>query len=414
MKKLKDIFTEKFLRVFLVILLSFVVLSLGVYLFYLLKEDRSTEDEQSISPEGLMLLIEFEDTVGLNNFVYQMNERDIPGLLSVNADFVEENCEFIKGLQDYNIEIAGSAPGEPFWDIPYDEQYKIIKDTKDRIEACTGREMRVIGSRYFAYDENTLKVAEDLGIEYVFARGTTGPKATIYKPDEYDVKLFSVSNIDSPKWGTGSLCDYSYWAREGTPEDFRDEVYSAFETYEKVSPVSHTYIGGLKERWNNIYLDMFNNLDVNWVDLDRFGSVDIYDSLQNIPINREVQYTTPKPEITLDEETDIDNPCAVVELSTDDQVDININTEELVIFHNGTGPMCLEALQFLDDYGIEYSEVLTTDENFSEMLDKYKQVYGNESYGVSTSYEYYPIIFYKEKAYSGFNDTVGNTIAGYH
>ena len=410
MKKLTDLFSEKTLKILAIVFLSLITISLGVYIFYLLREDYSTIEDVAETPEGLMLLIEFEDTVGLNNFVYQMNERNIPGLLVVNADFVEENCEFIKGLQDYNIEIGGTTTGL-FWDMPYHEQYEIIEKTKDRIESCTGSPMRIISSRYFAYDENTLKVAEDLGIEYVLARGTTGPQATIYKPEEYDVKIFSVSNINSPKWGTGSLCDYSYWAREGNPEDFRDEVYSAFETYEKVSPVSHTYIGGLKERWNEIYLEMFDSLDVNWVDLDTFGKVDIYDSFSNIPTNREVQYTTPKPEIALDDEVDINNPCAVVEISENSTEDgENIYSDELVVFHNGTGPMCLEALEFFSENDIEYIEYLTTDSNFSERLSEYRSEYGDVSEGVSTSFGYYPIIFYKDRAFSGFNDDIREVI----
>ncbi|MDD3474608.1 MAG: hypothetical protein PHP08_01740 [Candidatus Dojkabacteria bacterium] len=410
MKRIRDILNNKFLRISAVIFMILVTVSLGIYFYYLLKEDNLKVEEEIETPEGLMLLIEFEDTVGLNNFVYQMYERDIPGLLSVSAEFVEENCEFIRDLQDYNIEIAGSYSEEPFWDMLYDEQYEIIKDTKDRVEACTGSEMRVVGSRYFAYDGNTLKVAEELGIEYVFARGTTGAQATIYKPDEYDVKIFSVSNIDSPKWGTGSLCDYSYWAREGKPEDFKEELYSAFETYNKVSPVSHTYIGGLKERWNEIYMDMFENLKVNWVNLDDFGDVDIYASIDDIPINREVQYTTPNPEISLDEETEIENPCSIVDLSPEESNDIEIDGEELIIFHNGTGPMCIEALEFLEDNDIKYTQYLTTDEDFSEKLSQYKDLYNNESDGVSTSFGYYPIIFYMDKAFSGFNDDISSTI----
>ena len=411
MKKFKDIFSEKFLRIFLIVLLSITLLSLFVYLFYLLRQDNTVTEDESSNPEGLMLLIEFEDTVGLNNFVYQMNERSIPGLLSVNATFVEENCEFVKGIQEYDIEIAGSAPGEPFWEIPYEKQYEIIKDTKDRIEACTGNAMRVIGSRYFAYDENTLKIADELGIEYVFARGTTGPKSTIYKAEEYDVKIFSVSNIDSPKWGTGSLCDYSYWAREGTPEDFKEELYTAFETYSKVSPVSHTYLGGLKERWNDVYVDMFDNLEIDWVDLDEFGQADIYDSLSDIPDNREVQYTTPKSEIPLDEELDVDNPCAVIQSSSNSAEDsIDLEDGQLAIFHNGTGPMCLEALEFFDENDIKYVEHLTMDSDFSEKLTQYQDLYGNQSEGVSVSFGYYPFIFYKDTVFSGFNDDIGDEI----
>jgi len=77
-----------------------------VYTFLFVSKDDRTEEIAVEKPKGLMLMIEFEDTVGLNNFVYQMNERNIPGLLVVNASYVEQNCEFVKGLQKYNIEIA--------------------------------------------------------------------------------------------------------------------------------------------------------------------------------------------------------------------------------------------------------------------------------------------------------------------
>ena len=80
----------------------------------------------------------------------------------------------------------------PLWDVSYDEQLRVVKDTKDRIYNCTGKSIRIFGSKYFAYDENTLKAAQENGIEYVFARGTTGAKATVYEVEEYDVKIFSI------------------------------------------------------------------------------------------------------------------------------------------------------------------------------------------------------------------------------
>jgi hypothetical protein len=416
MKKIQELLTDKKFHITCALLFSTIILILlGIYLFLLFFNDQEIEETEIVqqNPEGLMLLIEFEDTVGLNNFVFQMNERDIPGLLMVNAEYVEENCEFVKGLQQYDIEIAGVAPGEPFWDLDYDIQYERMRETKNRIESCTGRPVRVMGSRYFAYDENTLKAADALGIPYVFARGTTGSKATIYQPEEYQARIFSVSNIDSPKWGTGSLCDYSYWAREGNPQDFKEEVYKAFENFDKVSPVSHTYIGGAKERWNEVYVDMFENLEVTWVTLDEFGGVDIRASIDDIPVNREVQYTTPKPEIPLDQEEEVDNPCAVIETSedTDDASESsNIEEEELVMFHNGTGPMCIDAIEFFEENDIDYTEYLTTEEDFGEKLEEYKGEYGYSSEGVSTSFGYYPMIFYKGRAFSGFNDTIGEEI----
>lgn len=260
---------------------------------------------------GLMLLIEFDGTEGLNNFAFELQKREIPSLLIVTAEFVAANCENIRRLQKYGVEIGGVCPQKPFWDVPYEEQYEAMRATKETIEACTGKPMQVFGSRYFAYDENTIKAAESLGISYVLARGTTGAKATIYQPEEYNVKIFSVSNVSSPSWGTGSLCDYSYWAREGSPEEFGEQLFDAAANNSKISPVSHTYIGGLKAAWNAEYLNFFDTAGVTWVDLDEFGCVDVIKPFAQIPDNREVQYETPKPLTPLDQEPNVNNPCSI-------------------------------------------------------------------------------------------------------
>ena len=406
MKRRKTVLKISLLFGFCLVLISSVLLFLPNFPFLNEKTEKTPIQEEE-KTEAIMLLIEFENTVGLENFAYEMKERDIPGLLDVKSFFVEENCEVLKKLQENGIEIAGSCPEEPLWDIDYNTQYSIIKDTKDKIETCTGKPMRVISSRYFAYDENTLKVAEELGIDYVMARGTTGAKSTIYKPSEYDVKIFSVSNVDSKKWGTGSLCDYSYWAREGTPEEFKEELFDAYNTYNKISPVSHTYLGGLKERWFDVYMNFFDTTDIEWLDLDEFGKVDIYASIEEIPENREVQYTTPKPSIPLDEESNIDNPCAIEPLEEEKATE---GEEAVVIFHNGIGPMCVETLEFFEENGIEYIEHLTTESDFHVVLDDYKEDFENVSEGVSQSFSYYPIIFIGDRVFSGFNDEIAEEI----
>ena len=79
--------------------------------------------------------------------------------------------------------------------------------------------MRVFGSRYFAHDENILRAADALGVEYLLARGTAGERATVYAPQEYKAKIISVSNVPSGAIGTGSLCDCSLWGRGSTDED---------------------------------------------------------------------------------------------------------------------------------------------------------------------------------------------------
>lgn len=84
--------------------------------------------------------------------------------------------------------------------------------------------------------------------------------------------------------------------------------------------------------------------------------------------------------------------------------------DTLIIFHNGSGPMCLDALAWLETMQTEYpdlvvQEYLTTNLANVSILADLKLQYG-QSQGVSTTFQYLPIIFYRGQAFSGFNDEV--------
>ncbi len=87
-----------------------------------------------------------------------------------------------------------------------------------------------------------------------------------------------------------------------------------------------------------------------------------------------------------------------------------------MIFHNGMGSMCLDALDWLADVqsahpDLVIEEHLTTDSAglayFQELTAQYEQ-----SQGVSTSFGYLPVIFFQGQAFSGFNDQVQQALAG--
>jgi cytoskeletal protein RodZ len=78
----------------------------------------------------------------------------------------------------------------------------------------------------------------------------------------------------------------------------------------------------------------------------------------------------------------------------------------VIIFHNGSGPMCIEALEFFSQEEIEYEEYLTTQEGFNQKLREYKDKFDGKSVGVSDSFGYYPIIIVDNKAFSGFDEDV--------
>jgi len=372
---------------------------------------KGTSKEEAPTPKAMMLLIEFQNTDGLVNMVNDMKERNVKGLLMVSGSFIEKHAEVLKEiLKTGVVELAPSYDPEPFWGMSYEKQYEIISDMIENAQTYLGVTPRVISSRYMASDENTVKVAQALGIEYITARGTTELATTVYKPEEYDVKIISVSNIDVPEFKYGSFCDYSFYERNGSPEDMETQYKRAIQN-EKFMAVSHTYIGGYKERWNDMWHGLWDNYDVDWVDLDTLGSVDKVMPMWQIPVNKNAPYTPEKirPAISYEEEENVTNPCRVEDLNTGDSGIVESSNKSVVIFHNGTGPMCLEMKEFLQENNVEYEEHLTTDTDFGTQLNAYK---GNISVseGTSDSYGYYPIIFIGGKAFSGFNAEFGEEI----
>lgn len=279
-------------------------------------------------PQGLMILIESTgEPTGLDTMVEQMKQRDITGILMVTPEFVNNNCEAVKKALSYEkLELVPSNVGAPFWGIPYEEQKSRIVTMMDEIEECVGFRPRIISSRYMASDMNTIKVAEELGIEYVTARGTTGNKATVYEIEDYNVKILSVSLIALVPFEYGSLCDFSFYERAGCPSDMREELDRAmlpltdkeigwFGEHHRITPTSHTYIGGGLKIWNDMWLDYWNTNNVNWVTLDEFMSTpDWVLPLWQIPINQNNPYTVEKvhPLIPYEDDEKVDNMCSVI------------------------------------------------------------------------------------------------------
>lgn len=394
------------------LMIGVLLLLAGEYFFINKYVCKNTQTDTP-TPQVMMLLIEFQNTDGLVNMVNDMKERDVKGLLMVSGSFIQKHAEVLKEvLKTGVVELAPSYDPEPFWGMSYEKQYEIISQMIENAQTYLGVTPRVISSRYMASDENTVKVAQALGIEYITARGTTDLATTVYKPEEYDVKIISVSNIDVPEFKYGSFCDYSFYERNGSPEDMETQYKRAIQN-EKFMAVSHTYIGGYKERWNDMWHRLWDNYEVDWVDLDTLGSVDKEMPMWQIPVNKNAPYTPEKirPAISYEEEENVTNPCKVEDLHEGESGILESKSNEVVVFHNGTGSMCVEMKEFFREKNIEYEEHLTTDTDFGTQLNAYKGDI-SKSEGISESYGYYPIIFVGGRAYSGFSEEIGGEILG--
>ena len=274
---------------------------LGVLIaFVLINSFGTARAEKPIN--GLIMLIEFEKIDGIRHWERELDKRGLTSLIQAQHNVLQEYPDDFERLAGKGYPISGIYAEKAFWDVPYDEQLTHMREVKAAVENITHRPMRVFGSRYFAYDENTLRVADALGIDYVLARGTAGALATIYAPREYKAKIISVSNVPFAEMGTGSLCDYSLWARGSRGSDFAvvaEKVLASSPT--DLILVSHAYIGGMYKEWWQVYEAALADKRVNWRSFDAWvHSVNVSAlPLAEVPVNREVKYDTPKPAVPL-------------------------------------------------------------------------------------------------------------------
>lgn len=86
----------------------------------------------------------------------------------------------------------------------------------------------------------------------------------------------------------------------------------------------------------------------------------------------------------------------------------------LHMFHNNSGPMCLDALEWLAELcaahpALTVAEHLTYEAGEADRLARFAARHVT-SQGVSDSFAYLPIIFFQGQAFSGFNDEVAQTL----
>lgn len=282
----------------LFLIFGVVVLLITILFLIVINPKQKTVQNKEKPINGMLMLIEFEKIEGIIQWERELDSRGLTALISVQDNVLNEYSEVFKNLANKEYEIAGSYSGAPFWDVPYDEQYKHMKESKELVEKIIGKKMRVFGSRYFAYDENTLKAADALGIDYILGRGVKDVEAVVYQPKEFKVKIISVTNVDVGEMGRGSLCDYSLWARGSDAKDFGIMVSESIAKKPKnMILVSHAYLGGTRLEWWQEYEKVLNSPKIKWTGFNDWLKNQEIITLNNneIPLNKEVKYVSPKP-----------------------------------------------------------------------------------------------------------------------
>lgn len=374
-----------------------IVCFLGTVALAQQKTDTQDNSIGTSLTNGLIYLINAnpEDEIdGLLRWEAELGDRDLTAMIKASGPVLDTYPEVFKRLAKEGHEIIGGYSGI-CWDMPYEDQYQAMKAVKADMEDLTGKPMQVFACKYSSYDENTMRAAQTLDIPYVLARGTEDVRALVYKPEEYDVGIIEVSNVEFAEMGKGSLCDISLYSRGATEADFAEVVQASIsKNPDGLILVSHPHIGGTKLGYWNVYEDALDSSSFSWRRFeDWLDNVTVIERpYAEIPENREVQYLEPTPVVPLDQ---LQNLPEV--------------GNKLVMFHNGQGPMCKDAEAFIDSLDYPVEEHLIGEKNFLTLLDHYRVQY-SESEGVSDSFEYFPLIFLRDRAFSGFDESVKNTI----
>ena len=270
-----------------------------------MERDRETASSRSGKARALFRVLR-RDARGSLHWAQELARRGIPANFNADENFLDKDGALVRDICALGFEFGGSYDESPFWEEPYDSQYEKISRLKDKLEGVTGKPMRSFSSKYSAYNEETLKIAEKLGIRYVFARGTAGAKAVVFKPKEYNLRIISTSDVPLKDIGGGTLADGSFWSRGAGPEDFRNVLFSLKE--DKITLVAQAQLSGAKLHWWNVYQEFFDADLVEWQTFEKFCADPAELPNREIPMNREVQYLKPQPRIPLEEEVDYPFP----------------------------------------------------------------------------------------------------------
>ena len=266
--------------------------------------------EHATPVKGMLLLIDRKSDEGLSRWTEELHKRKMPALILADGYTINKNPDLIKSVADYRFDMGCVYNDGPFWtdthddmitwlppwvhiekphlQSPYEVQHAIMTQLDEKISPLIGGTMRAFSGKYFSYNQNTQKIADQLKIPYILARGTAAARAVFYQPQEYAATIVSVSNVPSKQLGTGSLCDESLKARTETPDDFRELLFNL--DVDQVILVAQTHISGLMRQWWDVYMDYFDKADVQWHTLNDFVTVPSAIPNKDIPKNYRVDY----------------------------------------------------------------------------------------------------------------------------
>lgn len=250
--------------------------------------------------EAIYIVIENGDLRGLKYCGDDLKRRRLPAVVTIGEAGIDKNPGLVTELAGIGLEISGKIGPEFMGNEPFESQLAEARRVQDKIRRYTNKPMRCITGRHFGHNDATIRVAHELGLDYVLIRGNSGSKAMVYKAREFAPRIVALSMTSAKGAGVGTVCEHIPWATGQTPDDFKRLLFGLKE--KKVTVGIHTSLGGVKLRWWNVYQDFFNADAMPWKSLEEFAADPVVAPYAQVPRDTEITYSKPTPQMPLEKE----------------------------------------------------------------------------------------------------------------
>jgi hypothetical protein len=365
-------------------------------------------DESGRTIVNLQVTESRNDAAALVSVLDALAERGI-GKTTIFApkELAEASCDLLRGYDQTGYEIAAFGK---FEDMAREAQEALITSTQTALEACLEHPVSGWRASRFTQDPTTNEILSGLGVDwhasFVSRRSFLPRHETAFSPYvsfDHGFSVVSMVGAEVIEGKINALCDTSLNGTVENAEEWMSVVQSYFAHYREAGlpflTEFHPYFLVENPAWWAVFLDLATWLaaeDVEFLTTSEF-------------IDRCVhQYApAPAPAVAYRDEPNVAKLWQIAEFPEVPGSPTVGN--RIVYFHNGQGPMCLEFLAFLETIDYPKEEHITGEAGFWEAMDALRDEFGR-SEGVSEAFGYYPIVFVKTKAYSGFNAAIGEAM----
>lgn len=171
-----------------------------------------------------------EDFEAVKAMMDELVKRGITATLWMSkTEYSPEERSYLAKLSQAGYEIAAKSERD-LRPLSYEKQLRMFRDIATAIRECTGRRVNGLRATRFTWNEDTIEVANELGVYYFMGDIAKDPRFgdVPYFPDSSSFGILGVTTARYPDGTTGILCD-SPASKKISAQEFQDLLFSTID-----------------------------------------------------------------------------------------------------------------------------------------------------------------------------------------